>query len=125
MARLVALLALLAIVIGIAALAVTSERAEAVSYSRSCSETVEPADNGGQGEVTCNLTVTDLPPPLQDFSLTIVVTYADRSGDGDPGPGDRLKCVTATGTGPFGRTINITRCRPVPTPTPLSPPASP
>ena len=114
MARLAAWLFLAAIVLGVAGLAVTTERASAQTLDLSC-------DNGGVvdgvGTVTCTLTVTDLPDPLSDFNLTIVATYNDVDGSGDASPGDQVKCIEVSGTAPDGSPIAASFCRPeVPTP---------
>ena len=101
MARLVTWLFLAAIVVGIAGLAVTTERASAQipdgdRVDLSCEQTVDPTGAGTEGTVACTLTVTDLPEPLADITLEIAITYIDVDGSGDPSAGDQLQCITVT-----------------------------
>ncbi len=119
MARITGILALLAIVLGIAGLAVATERTSAqipphdTRFDLQCQQTVEPTGAGTKGEVTCSLRIDipdNLTPPLPDtIKLTIVVTYVDVNGDGDPSHGDRLQCIRVTV--PDG-TVVVDRCRP-------------
>ena len=118
MRKLIAALFLTAIVAAIAGLAVTTERAEALSIDLDC--TPGPVVDG-VGTVKCTLNVTDLPPPLQDFTLQIEATYNDRDNSGHPSHGDRLKCIHVSGSLPGGGTIDRTFCRPG-VPPPISPP---
>ena len=113
MARLVSVLALVAIVLGIAALAAQTEHSSATDIgnirnrlSFDCQQTIAPtADNGWKGEVTCSVTV-DIPdrltPPLPDtIKLDVVVTYEDVNQNGRPNRGDRLQCAVIDGPGGF------------------------
>jgi len=115
MARLVSVLALAAIVLGIAALAVQTERSSAGDIgnirnrlSFDCQQTVAPtADNGWKGEVTCSVTI-DIPPRLEErfgwpdtVKVTVVVTYEDVNQNGRPNRGDRLQCAVIDGPGGF------------------------
>ena len=113
MARLVSVLALAAIVLGIAALAVQTERSSAGDIGNirnrldiQCTRTVIPSeDNGWKGKVTCSVTV-DIPdkltPPLPDtIKLNVVVTYLDVNQNGRPNRGDRLQCSVIDGPGGF------------------------
>ena len=119
MSKLIALLAVAAIVLGIAGLGTTTEQASAQlphhqsRFNLRCQQTVDPTGPGTKGEVTCSLRV-DLPnvPPLPDtIKLTIVVTYVDVNGDGHPSRGDRLQCIKVTA--PDG-TVLLDRCREAP-----------
>ena len=123
MSKLFAWLFLAAIVLGIAGLAVTTERASGqlppveTRFHLSCTQTGVPDGTpGAKGEVTCSLRV-DIPDPLplpDELKLTIVATYVDNDGNGEPSRGDRLQCIKVTG--PDG-TVFVDRCRPeVPTP---------
>ena len=109
MARFLAVLALVAIVLGIAGLAVQTERSSAVDIgdirsrlSFDCQRTVVPTEeNGWKGEVDCSVTV-DIPdrwtPPLPDtIKLDVVVTYEDVNQNGRPNRGDRLQCAVIDG----------------------------
>ena len=123
--------ALAAIVLGIAGLAVTTERASAqlpptdTRFDLECQQVVDPADNNGVGVVVCSLQI-DVPdfasPPLPDtIKLIIEVTYLDVDGNNRPSHGDRILCIKVST--PDG-TVLIDRCREdvPPTPTPPSPP---
>ena len=122
MRKLIALLILATIVVGAAGLAVPTEQASAQELDLDCTSTLDPTGPGTKGEITCTLTVTDLPEPLSDFTLTLIVSYVDVDGDG-PTPGDQLQCITVSGT-TQGGPIDVTFCRPgVPEPPDLSPPA--
>lgn len=109
MVRLAGWLFLAALIVGVAGLAVTTERASAQTVDLAC---VPGEVVAGVGTVTCALTVTDLPPPLSDFTLTLVATYNDVDDSGDPSPGDRVKCIDVTGTLPSGSPIEVSFCRP-------------
>lgn len=119
MQKLTAWLFLAAIVAAVAAFAVSTERAEAVDMELDCTA---GAVVDGLGTVHCTLTVTDLPDPLDDFSLKLEASYNDLDGSGDPSPGDQLKCIRVTGT-TAGNPINVDHCRPDIEPPDLSPPA--
>ena len=112
MRRLFALLTLFAVALGIAGLAVTTERSSAQQlpngdrFNLHCQQTVAPADNNGVGEVKCSLSV-DLPDPLPDLKLNLTITYADRDGSNDPSRGDRPLCLKAEHNG----TVIFDRCR--------------
>ncbi len=118
MARITGILALVAIVLGIAGLAVATERASAqipphdTRFDLSC-ERIAPTGTPPKGVVTCSLQIDipdNLTPPLPDtIKLTIRVTYVDLNGDGQPSHGDRLQCIRVTL--PDG-TVLVERCRP-------------
>lgn len=113
MRKLIVWLFLAAVVVGIAGLAGPTEQASAVELELDCQQTVDPTGAGTKGEVTCTLTVTDLPAPLNDFTLTLVATYVDVDGDRQPSPGDQLQCITVTWQG----NVLVDFCRPsLPTP---------
>ena len=115
----IGLLVLAAIVLGIAGLGATADHAAAQEVDLSCTQTTAPNDNGGVGVVECTLSVTDLPEPLSDFTLTLIVEYVDVDGSNDPSPGDRIQCVQVLLGG--GEIFQF--CRPdVPEPPDLSPP---
>ena len=105
MARLVAVFALVAIALGIAGLAVNTERSSAIDIGdiRSrldiqCHPNAVPsAENGWKGEVECSVRI-DIPdrlsPPLPDtVKLTVIATYEDLNQNGRPNRGDRLQCA--------------------------------
>lgn len=102
MSKIAAWLFLAAILVGIAGLAITTETASAIESNLDCSQTVDPSGEGTKGEVTCTLSITDLPDPLGDIELTLVASYVDEDGSGDPSPGDSLQCITVSGSGPGG-----------------------
>ena len=117
MARFAALLALVAVMFGIAGLATSTESASALpSLSRfdiDCAQTIAPNDNEGVGEVTCTVTF-DVPdrwsPPLPDtITVTAIGTYRDNDGNNRPSRGDRILCLKVIGPG--GGTL-FDRCRP-------------
>jgi|FLYL01.1.fsa_nt_gi hypothetical protein len=112
MKRLFAFLFLAAVVVGVAGLAVQTETSSAAEIDLNCEQTADPTGEGTKGEVTCDLSITDLPDPLGDFSLTLVASYVDVDGSGDPSPGDQLQCVTVTGETASGQPINAEFCRP-------------
>jgi hypothetical protein len=131
--RFAILAALAAIVLGIAGLAVTTERASAqlpphdTRFDLECQQVVDPVDNDGIGVVVCKL-IIDVPdfasPPLPDtLKLIIEITYFDRDGNNRPSRGDIILCIKVST--PDGKVL-IDRCRPdvLPTPTPPSPPDS-
>lgn len=105
MARLAAVLVLAAVVLGIAGLAVVTERGSAQELpdgdriDLSCTQTGDPDGAGTKGTVECTLALTGLPEPLTDITLDIVVTYVDVDGSGDPSPGDQLQCIAVTLSG--------------------------
>lgn len=117
-------LLLLVAVVGVAGLVVSAEPVAAVEVDLGCEQTLDPSGAGTKGEITCTLAVSDLPEPLEPFSLTLVASYVDVDGDGAPSPGDQLQCITVTGT-TTGTPINVEFCRPeVPTPPDIpTPPA--
>lgn len=131
--RLVTWLFLAAIVLGVAGLAVTTERTSAQipdgdRFGLSCEQTVDPTGAGTKGAVECTIAVTGLPDPLPDITLGIVVTYVDVDGSGDPSAGDQLQCITVTQA---GNTL-LDFCRdgapeppPTPTTTAPTPPSTP
>ena len=102
MARLAAVLVLAAVVLGIAGLAVATERGSAQELpdgdriDLSCTQTGDPDGAGTKGTVECTLALTGLPEPLTDITLDIVVTYVDVDGSGDPSQGDQLQCIAVT-----------------------------
>ena len=131
MNRLITGLFLAVVIAGIGGFAATTERTSAQQRGLDCTagDVVE-----GIGNVSCTLTVTDLPEPLGDFTLKLDITYNDVDGDGGPSAGDRIKCVAVSGTTPSGQTIGSNRCRseiatptavPTATPTAVSPTATP
>ena len=124
MRKLIALLILATIVIGAAGLAAPTERASAQELDLNCSQTIVPDGTpGAKGEITCTLTVSDLPDPLEDFTLTLVASYVDVDGSTDPSPGDQLQCITVLQNGQ----VVADFCRPgVPEPPAIpTPPPSP
>ena len=122
MRRVLVLLALAAIVIGIAGLAATRERAQAQPpdgrrFDLQCEQILSPNDpanpHPGVGVVRCSLTI-DLPdvltPPWPDtIKLTIYAAYADLDENKHPSRGDRLLCIRVVG--PEGNVL-VNRCRP-------------
>lgn len=113
MARLIALLALVAVAFGIAGLAVSTERASAVDVGTirrhldiDCTQPVPPSEeNGWKGEVDCSVTVQIPPklvPPLPPtIKLNVVATYTDVDQSGRPSRGDRLQCAVIDGPAGF------------------------
>ena len=115
MARLVSVLALAAIVLGITALAVQTERSSAGDIGNirnrldiQCTRTVIPSeDNGWKGTVECSVTI-DIPPRLEErfgwpdtVKVSIVATYEDVNQNGRPNRGDRLQCAVVDGPAGF------------------------
>lgn len=107
MTRIAMWLVLAAIVAGVAGFATTAGTASAADVNLDC-EVGEVVD--GVGTVTCNLDITDLPSPLDDFALQLEATYNDVDGDGAPSAGDQLKCITVTGQSQGGP-IEASFCR--------------
>lgn len=113
MAKLIALLALVAVAFGIAGLTGTTERASAIDPGAirrhleiSCTQPVVPSEeNGWKGEVDCSVTVTIPPrlvPPLSPtIKLDVVATYTDVDQSGRPSRGDRLQCAVIDGPAGF------------------------
>ena len=119
MKRIIAWLFLAVIIAGIGGLAATTDSASAQELNIECTSG-DVVD--GVGSVSCTLTISDLPDPLTDFTLTLEATYNDVDGDGAPSPGDQFKCITISGD-----TIPTTSfCRPDPeVPTPPEAPTPP
>ena len=113
MKRLITGLFLAVIIAGIGGFAATTERASAQEIAIDCTvgEVVD-----GVGSVSCTLTISDLPDPLGDFTLTLDFTYNDLDGDGAPSAGDQFKCVTFSGSSFPEQTICRPDTPPIPTP---------
>ena len=85
MNRLITGLFLAIIIAGIGGFAATAERASAAQQNIECTA---GAVVDGVGNVSCTLTITELPDPLSDFMLKLDITYNDVDGDGGPSAGE-------------------------------------
>ncbi len=122
MGRVIAWGVLIAVVLGIAGLAVTTERTSAQSitgqrFDLNCNQVIAPNDpdnpvpDAGVGLVRCSLRI-DLPPALEPpdtIKLTIGAVYRDRDDNNRPSRGDRLLCIRVVGP---GGTELLKYCRP-------------
>jgi hypothetical protein len=104
--------------------AVTQEQAsDGLRFVVSCTQIGPAPESGGIGPVSCTLTVSGLPEPLED-QVSVVLFSADDAGDvpNDPAPSDTVVASEAPAIAP-GAPVLVSRHLPIvpPLPPPISP----